>query len=761
MELREKYNARSELDLNDAAKLLTIFPDVKNDILTEAVVCSEEEVVQLAGLLIQSNYGDHDPSRHKPGLHDDLKTILPVEYARVRGIEAKALEAHAARAGMSKDDARSEFVRKALEVETWGHACFPIQIADSSKKKKAEDLDRILAINPDAVVLIDGDTKMSLKEWPISTIRRWAAPSGTLTVDFSSGGDGDGGGGDGGAGDSRVSWQAEKADEISELLAGFITLQLATKPKPTAAAAPQKHPKDKKRWSTATPAEDADAAAAVAAAEVAKAAASSPTKGPKDKTRWASAGGGSSSLPARPPKLGTPAKAPKSKTRWATPGKGNGSGGGDGEDAGASLGEALKLTLAGAVEIATSLMKHPELPADAGKKKWAEKAKGDAQEGVLTHCTAISSALASIVALSTGPPGVAWQPDKATLRACVGATHTHLANLAPHTIMLASLAPTMALTMNLLVSSRKLCGTVVEVVRAMSPLLAGKPASDVAASATRSGGIVATLLEYAEVSTGMTRESQSKLVKAALKVRGYASYLAAPAKAAAGTSTDVAIQTGTAVALKSVGMAVTQLVSCTKIVAPTVASVPCIEQAVASAKLVTSCVHSLCSVASGSTPELKQKLNTEASKALDAVVAFERLACALVLSSDLVAKYSKLCSGVTNAAGEIFAAKGQPIEMVSKATLLAKAILALANKVKKDNAKEKDELKQSRLVWGLERATAGTTSLVAAARAVAKGGDSSGLLDPSAQEQLVRVGASLAGIAAAPHSVRAAFTDHL
>ena len=99
LELREKYNARTELDLSDTAKLLQIFPDVKDDILNEAVVCSEEEAVQLAGLLIQSNVGDHDPAQHKPGLHDDLKTILPVQYARIRGIEAKALEAHSSRSG--------------------------------------------------------------------------------------------------------------------------------------------------------------------------------------------------------------------------------------------------------------------------------------------------------------------------------------------------------------------------------------------------------------------------------------------------------------------------------------------------------------------------------------------------------------------------------------------------------------------------------------------------------------------------------------
>jgi len=424
----------------------------------------------------------------------------------------------------------------------------------------------------------------------------------------------------------------------------------------------------------------------------------------------------------------------------------------------------LKATLAGAVEIATTLMKNPPAPAEAAKKKWAEKAKEEAQEGVLTHCAAIASALASVVALSAGPPGVAWRPDKATLRACVGAVRTHLASLAPHTIMLASLAATMALTMNLLVSARKLCGTAVEVVRAMSPLLAGKSAPDVAASATRSGGIIATLLEYSEISTGMTRESQSRLVKAALKVRGYASYLAAPAKAAAATSTDVSIQNGTVLALKSVGLAVTQLVSCTKIVAPTVSSVPCIEQAAASAKLVVSCITSLNQIASGSTAELKQKLHAEAAKALDAVVAYERLSCSLVLAKDLIAKYGKLCSGVVAAARSIDGAKGQPVEMVGNATTLAKAILALANKVKKDNAKEKDELKQKRLAWGLERATSGTTDLVTAARAVGRSmlavsssatpiGSSAEFEGTSSQEQLVRVGNTLAGIALAPHAV--------
>ena len=617
-----------------------------------------------------------------------------------------------------------------------------------------------------------------LSNRPISTIRRWAAPPGTLTLDFSSGdasGDnssssgGGGGGGGGGdsesSGDSRVMWKVENADKMSELLAGFITLQLASKPKPASAAptpttvSPTKKPKEKKRWSTATSGvgeDDAAASAAVAAAEATKTAAS-PTKTPKEKMRWASASG--SGPPAQPPTLSTPTKTPKKKSRWATPGKGDAAAAAaaaDGDDDGGanddrSLREVLKATLACAIETATTLMKNPDPPAEGAKKKWAEKAKEGAQEGVLTHCAAISSALASIVSLSMGPPGVKWQPDKATLRACVDAVGTHLTDLALHTSMLASLAPTMALTMNLLVTARKMCGTVVEVVRAMSPLLAGKAAQDVAASATRLGGIVATLLEYAEISTGMSRESQSRLVKAALKVRGCASYLAAPAKAAAATSTDVSIQNGTVLALKSVGLAVNKLVSSTKIVAPTVSSVPCIEQATASAKLVATCIDGLNTIASGSTPELKQKLNVEVGKALDALVEYERLACSLVLAKDLIAKYGKLCSGVVSAARTIGDAKGEPIAMVGNATALAKAILALANKVKKDITKEKDELKQKRLAWGLERATNGTTDLVAAARAVADA--NSPFLDQSSHDQLVRVGDLLAGIALAPHAV--------
>ena len=69
--------------------------------------------------------------------------------------------------GLSKDDAKAEYVRKTLEVETWGHACFKVKISDPSNGKKVEDLNRIVAINPDAVVLLDDDTKMSLKSWPV------------------------------------------------------------------------------------------------------------------------------------------------------------------------------------------------------------------------------------------------------------------------------------------------------------------------------------------------------------------------------------------------------------------------------------------------------------------------------------------------------------------------------------------------------------------------------------------------------------------
>ena len=45
-------------------------------------------------------------------------------------------------------------------------------------------VDHILCISPESVAFLDKKTKTPSASYPISSVRRWAAPGGSLTVDF-------------------------------------------------------------------------------------------------------------------------------------------------------------------------------------------------------------------------------------------------------------------------------------------------------------------------------------------------------------------------------------------------------------------------------------------------------------------------------------------------------------------------------------------------------------------------------------------------
>jgi hypothetical protein len=90
-----------------------------------------------------------------------------------------------------------------------------------------------------------------------------------------------------------------------------------------------------------------------------------------------------------------------------------------------------------------------------------------------------------------------------------------------------------------------------------------------------------------------------------------------------------------------------------------------------------------------------------AAGVLDALVGYDRLASAVVVSKELTDKYAKDCAAIGHAAVGVRNCRDadEPIEMIGQSAALARASRDLAAKVRKDSAKEKDPLVVKRLVW--------------------------------------------------------------
>ncbi len=166
---------------------------------------------QFAGLMLQITHGEHNPDRHKPGFVDDLKTILPLEYVKVKNIEKQAYGAHKRLAGVSSDECKVKFIRKARGLRTYGISFFVIKEKVVGKQKVVS---RLLGISRESILRFDLVTKELLKAWPLTHVRRWAAAESTFTLDF------------GGFEEAYLTFLTTEGQAMSQLIAEYIDVIL-------------------------------------------------------------------------------------------------------------------------------------------------------------------------------------------------------------------------------------------------------------------------------------------------------------------------------------------------------------------------------------------------------------------------------------------------------------------------------------------------------------------------------------------------------
>lgn len=76
---------------------------------------------------------------------------------------------------------------------------------------------RLLGVTKNAVLRLDENTKEILKQWPLTTVRRWGASPNTFTLDF------------GDYADQYYSVQTTDAEQIVQLIAGYIDIIMKKK----------------------------------------------------------------------------------------------------------------------------------------------------------------------------------------------------------------------------------------------------------------------------------------------------------------------------------------------------------------------------------------------------------------------------------------------------------------------------------------------------------------------------------------------------
>uniref|UniRef100_A0A674EK66 Talin 2 n=1 Tax=Salmo trutta TaxID=8032 RepID=A0A674EK66_SALTR len=192
------------------AKLHT---DDDYDILNGSHPVSFDKACEFAGIQAQIQFGPHVEHKHKPGFLD-LKEFLPKEYIKQRGSEKKIFVDHKSCGEMTEIESKVKYAKLARSLPTYGVSFFLVKEKMKSKNKLVP---RLLGITKESVMRVEEKTKDVVQEWPLTTVKRWAASPKSFTLDF------------GEYQESYYSVQTTEGEQISQLIAGYIDIILKKK----------------------------------------------------------------------------------------------------------------------------------------------------------------------------------------------------------------------------------------------------------------------------------------------------------------------------------------------------------------------------------------------------------------------------------------------------------------------------------------------------------------------------------------------------
>ncbi|CAF3354839.1 unnamed protein product [Rotaria socialis] len=209
--LRRKYFfSDTNIDQRDPVQLNLLYVQCRNGIIDGTHPVTYDEAIQFSGLQCQIQFGDHDESKHKPGIID-IRDFLPKEYSKTKNVEKRIFLEHKKHKSLSALDGKVKYTQLCRALRTYGVTFFLVKEKMSGKNKLVP---RLLGVTKESVVRVDERTKDFIQVWPLTHVKRWTASPNTFTLDF------------GDYASAYYSVQTHEGQQISQLIAGYIDIIL-------------------------------------------------------------------------------------------------------------------------------------------------------------------------------------------------------------------------------------------------------------------------------------------------------------------------------------------------------------------------------------------------------------------------------------------------------------------------------------------------------------------------------------------------------
>uniref|UniRef100_A0A8C9Z334 Talin 2 n=1 Tax=Sander lucioperca TaxID=283035 RepID=A0A8C9Z334_SANLU len=686
---RKFFYSDQNVDSRDPVQLNLLYVQARDDILNGSHPVSFDKACEFAGIQAQIQFGPHVEHKHKPGFLD-LKEFLPKEYIKQRGSEKKIFQDHKDCGEMTEIEAKVKYVKLARSLLTYGVSFFLVK---EKMKGKNKLVPRLLGITKESVMRVEEKTKEVVQEWPLTTVKRWAASPKSFTLDF------------GEYQESYYSVQTTEGEQISQLIAGYIDIILKKK-------------QSKDRFGL-----EGDEESTMLEESV------SPKKSTILQQQFNRVGRvehGSVALPGiiRSGSIAGPdtfnVGTMPSAQQQITTGQMH-----RGHMPPLSLAQqALMGTINSSMQAVQQAQADlgyvdnlPPLGHDLASRVWVQNKVDESKHEIHSQVDAITAGTASVVNLTAGEP---TETDYTAVGCAITTISSNLTEMSKGVKLLAALMDDeVGSGHKLMGAARMLAGAVSDLLRSVEPA-AAEPRQTVLTAAGSIGQASGDMLRH--MGEGETDEKfQDTLMNLAKAVANAAAMLVLKAKNVAQVAEDTILQNRVIAAATQCALSTSQLVACTKVVSPTISSPVCQEQLVEAGKLVDRSVETCvkaCRSASDDSELLKQ-VGAAAGVVSQALSDLLQHVRHYASCGEPIGRYDQATDTIMNVTENIFTSMGDAGEMVRQARVLAQATSDLVNAMRSDAEAEVDVDNSKKLLAAAKLLADATARMVEAAKGAA------------------------------------------
>uniref|UniRef100_A0A8C9ZPY4 Talin 1 n=1 Tax=Sander lucioperca TaxID=283035 RepID=A0A8C9ZPY4_SANLU len=658
---RKFFYSDQNVDSRDPVQLNLLYVQARDDILNGSHPVSFDKACEFAGYQCQIQFVQF---RH---------VIIP----------SGSFPAHKNCQNMTEIEAKVSYVKLARSLKTYGVSFFLVK---EKMKGKNKLVPRLLGITKECVMRVDEKTKEVIQEWNLTNIKRWAASPKSFTLDF------------GDYQDGYYSVQTTEGEQIAQLIAGYIDIILKKK-------------KSKDHFGM-----EGDEESTMLEDSV------SPKKSTVLQQQFNKVGKVETGSVALPAIMRSGAGGPESFQMGSMPQAKQHITSGQMHRGHMPPLTSAQQALTGTINCSMQAVQAaqaslddldalPPLGTDAASQAWRKNKMDESKHEIHSQVDAITAGTASMVNLTAGDPA---ETDYTAVGCAVTTISSNLTEMSKGVKLLAALMEDEGASgQQLLGAAKNLATAVSDMLKTAQPANT-EPRQVLLQAAGNVGQASGELLSHIG-ETDTDPQFQDMLMQLAKAVANAAAALVLKAKNVAQKTEDSAQQNRVIAAATQCALSTSQLVACTRVVAPTISSPVCQEQLIEAGKLVAKSVEGCVEASQGATNDeglLKQVgvAATGVTHALNELLQHIKT----VQATDRILDVTE----------NIFSSMGDAGEMVRQARILAQATSDLVNAIKMDAEGESDLENSRKLLSAAKLLADATAKMVEAAKGAAANPDS-------------------------------------